>query len=112
MPDPDVLQGATPGTSPTPPSDEEPTKLLTRLNMRGFRLVMVADALVLYAVAVASMWLRFGTTWPTYPVPLYLASFAVAAIAPSSPWLTQIRISAPCRASSRNRCLTLRSSSD
>jgi exopolysaccharide biosynthesis polyprenyl glycosylphosphotransferase len=78
VPDPDVLQGPVRGTSPTPPSGEEPTKLLTRLNMRGFRLVMVADALVLYAVAVASMWLRFGTRWPTYPVPLYLVSFAVA----------------------------------
>jgi lipopolysaccharide/colanic/teichoic acid biosynthesis glycosyltransferase len=53
-------------------------RLLGRLNQRGFRLVMVADAVALYAIAVGLMLLRYGTEWPTYPVALYLVSFAVA----------------------------------
>jgi exopolysaccharide biosynthesis polyprenyl glycosylphosphotransferase len=57
------------------PTAAEP--FLRRLNRRGFRLVHVADAIGLYAVAVATMLVRFRSAWPTYPVGLYLASFAV-----------------------------------
>ena len=52
--------------------------VLTRLNRSGFRLVMLADALVLAAVMLVTMQVRFPQGWPTYPVPTYLASFAVA----------------------------------
>jgi exopolysaccharide biosynthesis polyprenyl glycosylphosphotransferase len=67
---------------PGPPADAEgdPTgslPLLTRLNRRGFRLVMIIDAVVLYAIAVGTMFVRFGTAWPTYSVPVYLVSFSV-----------------------------------
>ena len=60
----------------------EPTAvlLLRRLNRRGFRLVMVADCLGLYVIAVGIMLIRFGTDWPSYPVGLYLGSFAVAVV--------------------------------
>ena len=51
--------------------------LLTRLNRRGFRLVMLADALVLLATMVGSMVVRFGFDWPTYPLTMYGASFVV-----------------------------------
>ncbi len=53
--------------------------LLSRLNERGFRLVMVADILAFYTIMVGTMFVRFGTDWRTYPVPTYLVSFAVAA---------------------------------
>jgi exopolysaccharide biosynthesis polyprenyl glycosylphosphotransferase len=65
-------------------SDGDPTgelPLLTRLNRRGFRLVMLADAMVLYAIAVGTMFVRFGTAWPTsYPIPFYLISFTVVTV--------------------------------
>jgi lipopolysaccharide/colanic/teichoic acid biosynthesis glycosyltransferase len=64
---------------PTDPETEG--KLLARLNRRGFRLVMVLDTALLYAIAVGTMLVRFtfdGRPWPTYPVSMYLASFAVA----------------------------------
>jgi lipopolysaccharide/colanic/teichoic acid biosynthesis glycosyltransferase len=51
--------------------------LLTRLNRRGFRLVQIADAVWLYAVMVATMFIRFGWGWRTYPKWLYLVSFFV-----------------------------------
>jgi hypothetical protein len=52
--------------------------LLTRLNRRGFRLVMLLDTVLLYTASIAIMLVRFGTEWPTFPVPTYLASFAIA----------------------------------
>jgi exopolysaccharide biosynthesis polyprenyl glycosylphosphotransferase len=56
---------------------EEP--LLARLNQRGFRLVMVADVLLLWAIAVGVMVVRFGLPpWPQYPTWLYTISFAIA----------------------------------
>jgi exopolysaccharide biosynthesis polyprenyl glycosylphosphotransferase len=58
----------------TPPT---PDPVLRRLNRHGFRLVHVADGAVLGAVAVITMIVRFGRSWPTYPVGLYLGSFAV-----------------------------------
>ena len=60
------------------PLDEGPW--LARLNRRGFRLVMVADLLGLWLVMLGTMFVRFGTDWPTYPVPTYLVSFAVASV--------------------------------
>jgi len=51
--------------------------MLRRLNRHGFRLVMVADTVVLVAVLFGGMWIRHRLTWPTYSVPTYLASFAI-----------------------------------
>ncbi|MDX1620883.1 MAG: exopolysaccharide biosynthesis polyprenyl glycosylphosphotransferase [Nitriliruptorales bacterium] len=58
--------------------DTDELPLLTRLNARGFRLVQLADTVVLYGVMVGTMFVRFGTEWPDYPVPLYLFSFAIS----------------------------------
>ena len=38
---------------------------------------MVADALAIYAICVAAMVVRYGLSWPSYPLALYLMSFAV-----------------------------------
>ena len=62
------------------PDDGAQNQLLRRLNERGFRLVMLADALALGAVAIGSMIVRFGLDWPTYPVTLYLVSFATSVL--------------------------------
>jgi lipopolysaccharide/colanic/teichoic acid biosynthesis glycosyltransferase len=72
MAEPETLPGEAPVAAG--PTD---APLLTRLNRRGFRLVMLADALVLLAVIVGSMIVRFGLDWPTYPIPTYLGSFTV-----------------------------------
>lgn len=48
------------------------------MNQRGFRLVMIADAVLLMAISVGTMLVRFGTDWPSYPVMTYLASFVVS----------------------------------
>jgi exopolysaccharide biosynthesis polyprenyl glycosylphosphotransferase len=53
--------------------------LLTRLNARGFRLLMVADTAVLIGVMVLTMVARFGFTWPDYPLRHYAVGFAAAA---------------------------------
>jgi lipopolysaccharide/colanic/teichoic acid biosynthesis glycosyltransferase len=57
---------------------EDHTPLLGRLNAYGFRLVMLADLLVLVAITLGTMVVRFGWQWPTYPRSLYLVSFAIA----------------------------------
>ena len=59
----------------TAPVAGSPDRLLGRLNRRGFRLLQIADAAGLYAVAVVTMLVRFGRDWPDYSVPAYLASF-------------------------------------
>ncbi len=41
---------------------------------------MLADALALYAIAVGTMFARFGTEWRDYSVPMYLTSFAVVVL--------------------------------
>ena len=51
--------------------------LLSRLNARGFRLVMLADALAVYFLCVAAMVVRYRFGWPAYSTGLYLVSFAV-----------------------------------
>ena len=38
---------------------------------------MLLDGLLLFAIMVGSMLARFGTTWPTYPLAVYLSSFVV-----------------------------------
>lgn len=63
-----------PGPLPSP-------SLLTRLNRHGFRLVMVLDLVVLYALTILIMLVRFGTTWPSsFPLQAYFISFAVASL--------------------------------
>ena len=52
--------------------------MLGRLNRVGFRLVMVADAVVLVLVLFGQMFFRFGLDWPTFSFPVYLVSFAIA----------------------------------
>jgi lipopolysaccharide/colanic/teichoic acid biosynthesis glycosyltransferase len=69
------LVTAPPGVT-TAPVAGSPDRLLGRLNRRGFRLLHVADATGLFAIAVATMLVRFGTSWPDYSLPAYLASFA------------------------------------
>ena len=60
------------------PSRAPDPRLLARLNRRGLRLVMLADATALLAVMVGMMLLRYGLPpWPQYPTWLYLVSFAV-----------------------------------
>jgi exopolysaccharide biosynthesis polyprenyl glycosylphosphotransferase len=54
-------------------------RLLGRLNRRGFRLLQVADAGALLAIALGTMLFRFGLRWPNYAVWQYLVSFAVTA---------------------------------
>ena len=68
------------GQATTTAVGEQPRSLLGRLNRRGFRLVMVADLLALWVVMLGTMLVRFGTDWPTYPVPTYLVSFAIASV--------------------------------
>jgi lipopolysaccharide/colanic/teichoic acid biosynthesis glycosyltransferase len=77
MADPELLlrRGAPPSDAATP----EPS-LLARLNRRGFRLLMIADVLVLVAVMIGSMWFRFGWNWPIYPNLTYLASMLATVV--------------------------------
>ena len=53
------------------------TPYLARLNERGFRLVQVMDGLAIVVLLVASMVVRYGREWPTYPMPRYAISFAI-----------------------------------
>ena len=68
------------GDVTTAPVQGDPGHLLGRLNRRGFRLLHIADAAVLFGAAVAIMLVRFGATWPTYTVRQYLGSFAVTVV--------------------------------
>lgn len=58
------------------PDREDP--MLGRLNRAGFRLVMLADAAVLGLILFGHMYVRFRFDWPTYSVPTYIISFAIA----------------------------------
>jgi lipopolysaccharide/colanic/teichoic acid biosynthesis glycosyltransferase len=78
MQNPDALPASSPSADEL--TDEFGRPLLTRLNRRGFRLVMLLDLAALYAISVGIMLFRFGTRWPTFPVPTYLTSFLVAAV--------------------------------
>ncbi len=67
-------------SEPTRESQPEP-RLLTRLNRRGFRLVMLLDGLAVFGLAVAAMLVRNGLPpWPTYPLGAYLLSFSVSSL--------------------------------
>jgi lipopolysaccharide/colanic/teichoic acid biosynthesis glycosyltransferase len=69
-------------TDPTPtPSPPPEPRLLTRLNRRGFRLVMLLDGLAVFGLSVLSMVVREGVPpWPTYTLSAYLLSFTVSAL--------------------------------
>lgn len=67
-------------SDPQPARAAEP-RLLTRLNRRGFRLVMLLDGLAIFALSVLIMAWRYRLPpWPTYPLQAYLTSFVVAAL--------------------------------
>jgi lipopolysaccharide/colanic/teichoic acid biosynthesis glycosyltransferase len=68
------------GSVTTAPVQGDPGTLLGRLNRRGFRLLHLADAGLLWSAAVGIMVIRFGTSWPTYPTAAYLASFTVTVL--------------------------------
>lgn len=74
MADHELLQGRDPGRD-GPIVAGSP--LLARLNERGFRLVMVADSLVLLVVMVGTMVVRYDWSWPTYPMSTYVVSMAI-----------------------------------
>jgi exopolysaccharide biosynthesis polyprenyl glycosylphosphotransferase len=57
-----------------------PDRLLGRLNRRGFRLLYLADAALLYALTITIMLVRFGTRWPNYRTDQYLVSFAITVL--------------------------------
>jgi len=65
------------GAVTTAPIQGSSAHLLGRMNRRGFRLLHLADAFVLGVITVLTMFVRFGTSWPSYSVPAYLVSFAV-----------------------------------
>ena len=51
---------------------------LAPLWRRGFRVLFVLDAVVLYALMILVNLVRFGTEWPTYPLSHYWVGFAIA----------------------------------
>ena len=51
---------------------------LVPLWRRGFRMLFVLDAIALYGLMVAINLVRFGTSWPTYPLSHYWFGFGVA----------------------------------
>jgi lipopolysaccharide/colanic/teichoic acid biosynthesis glycosyltransferase len=63
------------------PSRRRRLPLLGRLNRRGFRLVMLLDALAVLLLAVGTMVWRFGDPpWPTYSLGAYAFSFTVSTL--------------------------------
>lgn len=46
----------------------------------GFRFLFVIDAVVLFTTLVSINVVRFGSTWPTYPVSHYLTGFSIATV--------------------------------
>ncbi len=74
MADPELLVR---GGAPSPDAAPLEPSLLARLNRRGFRLLMVADVLVLVAVMVGTMWFRFRWDWPSFPLLTYIGSMLV-----------------------------------
>ncbi|HVL98457.1 MAG TPA: exopolysaccharide biosynthesis polyprenyl glycosylphosphotransferase [Egibacteraceae bacterium] len=67
--------GSRTGRRPAPPGQP---RLLTRLRAGGFRLLMAADAAALLVVMVGVNLVRFGTSWPTYPLSTYALGFVGA----------------------------------
>jgi lipopolysaccharide/colanic/teichoic acid biosynthesis glycosyltransferase len=67
-------------SDPTPATEPEP-RLLTRLNRRGFRLVMLLDGLAVFGLSALTMVVRYGgPPWPTYNLGAYAVSFVVATL--------------------------------
>ncbi len=54
------------------------SRVLNWMWSRGFRFLFVLDALVLLGIMLVVNILRFGFSWPTYPVRYYLLGFALA----------------------------------
>lgn len=77
-----------PVASPAPPPDsvvsrpspasERLSHRLAKMSSRGFRLLFVADGIVLFLAMVAINYARFGTDWPDFSLSYYLAGFAMA----------------------------------
>jgi exopolysaccharide biosynthesis polyprenyl glycosylphosphotransferase len=71
-----------PGGAPLAPGTEwlvnRVSPRLLPLWRRGFRVLFVLDAIVLYALMIAVNFVRFGTDWPTYPLSHYWVGFAIA----------------------------------
>jgi exopolysaccharide biosynthesis polyprenyl glycosylphosphotransferase len=78
MAEPDLARASTSTDdgSERPLPDPAPA-LLARLNRRGFRLVMLADVVVLTAIAVGSMFWFYDYPWPTSPTVTYVVSIIV-----------------------------------
>jgi lipopolysaccharide/colanic/teichoic acid biosynthesis glycosyltransferase len=64
---------------PNQAAGREP-RVIARLRRRGFRWLVVADALALYAVIVGINLARFGFHWPTYPLTHYAVGFSAATL--------------------------------
>ncbi len=47
---------------------------------RGFRFLFALDAIGLFASMVLINLIRFGTTWPTYPLSHYVVGFSIATV--------------------------------
>lgn len=47
---------------------------------RGFRFLVVIDAVTLFGAAMAINLVRFGLAWPTYPFSHYLVGFSIAVL--------------------------------
>jgi exopolysaccharide biosynthesis polyprenyl glycosylphosphotransferase len=73
------LERHVPSTTPPDDRDEVPT-FVTKLRARGFRMLFLVDAGLLYLSMVAVMLVRFGTDWPTYPVSHYGIGFGIATL--------------------------------
>jgi exopolysaccharide biosynthesis polyprenyl glycosylphosphotransferase len=63
--------------APGPGGAEHDEPLLGRLNRLGFRLIMLLDAVSIFAIALGTMVFRYELDWPSYSVGLYLFSFVV-----------------------------------
>jgi exopolysaccharide biosynthesis polyprenyl glycosylphosphotransferase len=77
----DAQQEPTGGTSLAPGTEWLVNRVSPRLLplwRRGFRVLFVLDAFVLYALMVAVNLVRFGTDWPTYPLSHYWVGFGIA----------------------------------
>ncbi|QBI21493.1 exopolysaccharide biosynthesis polyprenyl glycosylphosphotransferase [Egibacter rhizosphaerae] len=66
-------------SAPAPPAQDDAAPerpLLARLNARGFRLLMLVDALAVGLALVVPMLVRHGLTWPTYSSAAYAGGYA------------------------------------
>lgn len=54
--------------------------MVERLWARGFRFLFVLDAVALLVIMITTNLVRFGTSWPTYPLTHYSLGFAVVLV--------------------------------